>query len=99
VDTFLAVYHGVGAAPLEPVHAGAGKRQRREELVEIGNRASADQRQGTMKPSAQAIEQLKEVHGNPHSVRVRSDRQEGAVNVEEKSMGIRRRGHFGSSHQ
>jgi hypothetical protein len=80
----LAQARSRGTAPLEPMQARRGQHQWLEQLVEIGNAASTDERNGTPTSNAQQGEKPDELLIHDDFVGRGSDLQKRAVDVEEE---------------
>jgi hypothetical protein len=86
----MAVQAASGVTPLEAVQAGGRPASRREQLVQRGDRASADERHGAVEGACHIAEQLREVVVDAHGVGCGCDLEQGPVHVEEQAPGFLR---------
>lgn len=70
--------------PFQAMQAGGGEAARREQPVDVGQGAPADQGEGTAKATIEAIQQLAQVVVHRHGVRMRREVEERAVDVREQ---------------
>ena len=84
----LAVRAAVGLCPdLGAVAAHCGQFERRENPIDIGNRAAADESERAVEPIREAAQHVLQAVGNMHFVRRRRDIEQGAVDVEQDCAG------------
>jgi hypothetical protein len=88
----VAMHGAGGVAPLDAVLAGRRQRERREQSVDVGDRAAADQGEGATGGALQALEQPPLGAARAHRVGTLGVVEQRAVDVEEqRPVGAERR--------
>jgi hypothetical protein len=74
----------IGAAPFSAVHTGRRQSQRLQEMIELIDRPAADHRERPVQRGLQAAQRGHHPRGRLHILRTRSERRQGAIEVEEQ---------------